>query len=150
MRLLLSAPCELHHAFISSLPRFIHRSNAPLMVLISLHAGTLQSFAVPVHEEVRSMDESGEKRREERARVSPIWDPRLVNDLSSANTALRTSMSRPSGSPVSNRCLASRFRALRNNSSSAPPLLPPHCTHRSIENSAISLLACLSSIVPSV
>lgn len=44
----------------------------PLIVLISLHAGTLQSFAVPVQDEVRSMLESGENRSEERARVSPI------------------------------------------------------------------------------
>lgn len=128
------------------------RANAPLIVLISLHVGTLQSLAVPVHEEVRSMDESGEKRREERARVSPIWDPRLVNDLSSAKTALRTSMSRPKGSPVSSLCLARRFRALAKRAPHQLPSLPPRTTptHRSIENSAISLLACLSSIVPSV
>ena len=59
------------------------RASLPLTDLTSLQFGTDHTFAVPVHDDVRSKFESGEKRRCERARVSPIWDPRFVKFLSS-------------------------------------------------------------------
>ena len=45
--------------------------------------GTDQTLAAPVHEEVRRRFESGEKRRCDNARESPIWEPRFVKLLSS-------------------------------------------------------------------
>jgi hypothetical protein len=46
------------------------------------------------------------------ARVSPICEPRLVKLERLSKMALRTSMSRASGTVASSRCRASRRRAL--------------------------------------
>lgn len=127
-----------------------HRGlDSPLIVLISLQLGTFHSFAVPVQLEVRSIDESGEKRREERARVSPIWDPKLEYVLSSLKMARRTSMSRPSGSETSARCFSRRFLALGKGVRTTS-LAFDGLAHRSSEYWAMCRRAFLRRSVPSV